>query len=578
MQGRFLYILLVLSVALPVQAASPYGEFHALVIGNQNYKYLKSLKTPLADAEAVAEVLKNQYGFTVDLLKDADRYRTMRALSRLRRTMTDKKDNLLIYYAGHGYLDRAGGNAGYWQPIDAEKESSANWIATTEITPILKAIQARHVMIVADSCYSGELVTRDSGAQLATGMNKDEWLQRMLERRSRTALTSGGLEEKVWDSGQGNRHSIFAEAFLEALRDNQGVLTGDTLFDRIKHPVIVNSPQTPQYGDVRMTGHEMGDFILVPKALQGIGYEKEGEVRVAAHVISAGSTQEEGVPRFARGETSNQEREPQQGDTVTDSSPRITKYIPVGSDHWCQNMRDKPKEDWAASEAVDFAKHCIITAQERESQQTDTMTDSSPRITKYIQVGSDHWCQNMRDKPKVDWIPGELLDFAKYCLVNPERDSVRFYQENGQHIDHGDGTVTDTKTGLMWKRCSEGLSGMNCEDGKAKEYTWDDAAERFKNVEYAGYSDWRLPTIDELKTLVYCSKGKDKDGRRCNEGSERPAINQQAFPNAEENWYWSGSPSADSLAYAWYVNFGLGYSGAVSRSNYRAVRLVRDGQ
>jgi hypothetical protein len=146
----------------------------------------------------------------------------------------------------------------------------------------------------------------------------------------------------------------------------------------------------------------------------------------------------------------------------------------------------------------------------------------------------------------------------------------------GQYIDHGDGTITDTKTGLMWKRCPEGLSGVNCEEGKLEKYTWDDAVERFKNVEYAGYSDWRLPTIDELKTLLHCSKGKDKDGA-CNDGSEAPTINQQAFPNTPATWFWSGSYAAYS-GNVWYVSFSLGYSNFSNRDGSYAVRLVRGGQ
>ncbi|MCI5151078.1 MAG: DUF1566 domain-containing protein, partial [Candidatus Electrothrix sp. MAN1_4] len=146
----------------------------------------------------------------------------------------------------------------------------------------------------------------------------------------------------------------------------------------------------------------------------------------------------------------------------------------------------------------------------------------------------------------------------------------------GQYIDHGDGTVTDTQTGLMWKRCSEGLSGENCEDGKVESYKWDDAVKRFKNVAYAGFTDWRMPTIDELKTLVYCSKGKK--GVWCMDGSERPTINQQAFPNTEEYYYWSGSPGAYGSDYAWNVYFSLGYSGSHYRYNSYAVRLVRGGQ
>ena len=90
--------------------------------------------------------------------------------------------------------------------------------------------------------------------------------------------------------------------------------------------------------------------------------------------------------------------------------------------------------------------------------------------------------------------------------------SVQGSRTIGQYIDHGDGTLTDTKTGLMWKRCLEGLSGVNCEEGKVKTYTWGEAVRRFKDVEYAGYTDWRLPTIKELETLLQCSKGKNKYG------------------------------------------------------------------
>ena len=154
----------------------------------------------------------------------------------------------------------------------------------------------------------------------------------------------------------------------------------------------------------------------------------------------------------------------------------------------------------------------------------------------------------------------------------------------GQYVDNCDGTIIDTNTGLMWKRCSEGLSGVNCEDGKRERYEWKNAVKRFKNVKYAGYKDWRLPTIDELKTLVYCSNGvKDKDKGRCNDGSEKPTINQQAFPNTLSNLYWSGSPAADSSDLAsWYVDFSDGNSSGNSLASYRyfslAVRLVRSGQ
>ncbi|MCW5212417.1 DUF1566 domain-containing protein [Desulfobulbus sp. TB] len=168
--------------------------------------------------------------------------------------------------------------------------------------------------------------------------------------------------------------------------------------------------------------------------------------------------------------------------------------------------------------------------------------------------------------------------FKQVASPVPEDSMPQKDRTIGQYIDHGNGTITDTKTGLMWKRCSEGLSGVNCEEGKVERYTWDEAVKRFKYVEYAGYSDWRLPTIDELKTLVYCSKGMNKKNGWCNNESKKPTINQQAFQNTKKLPYWSGSPNAGYSDYAWYVLFSNGFSGFNYRYGYFAVRLVRSGQ
>lgn len=80
----------------------------------------------------------------------------------------------------------------------------------------------------------------------------------------------------------------------------------------------------------------------------------------------------------------------------------------------------------------------------------------------------------------------------------------------------------------------------------------------------------------QLKTLLYCSKGKNKKGE-CKHGFEAPTINQQTFPN-KGNWFWSGSPIAGYSDYAWYVGFNYGVSFAGSRDDGHAVRLVHSGQ
>jgi len=239
------------------------GRFHALIIGNNDYRTLPKLKTAIGDATAVAEVLRAKYGFDVTMLTNATRYQILTAMAKLRGTLK-LDDNLLIYYAGHGVLDEAA-DRGYWLPVDAEADNPANWVSTADLTDNLRALDAQHVLIIADSCYSGTL-TR--GVAIAPRPDADQrvWLKRVEEKRSRTALTSGGLEP-VMDGG-GSGHSVFTKSLLEALNDNNDAIDGEDLFNLVRRPVVLNADQTPSYSDIRSAGHDGGDFIFVPSALQ----------------------------------------------------------------------------------------------------------------------------------------------------------------------------------------------------------------------------------------------------------------------------------------------------------------------
>jgi len=246
---------------LPVQ----FGRYHALVIGNNAYTDMSPLKTAVNDATAIADLLRTTYGFTVTLLTNATREDIITALDQLRATLTEQ-DNLLIYYAGHGILD-ASEERGYWLPVNAQQSSRIQWVSNTTISDALKAMAAKHILVVADSCYSGTLMRGiDVVRPPSSGAQRDAYLARIAQKRSRTVLTSGGLEP-VSDSGGGGEHSVFAKAFLTALQENRDVLDGQQLFQLIRRPVILNASQTPEYTDMRYAGHEGGDFLFVRRAL-----------------------------------------------------------------------------------------------------------------------------------------------------------------------------------------------------------------------------------------------------------------------------------------------------------------------
>ena len=244
-----------------IPAGLDFGRYHALVIGNVAYRSLPKLETAVNDAEAVGKLLRDVYGFSITLLKNATRTEIVEAFDDLRSRLTES-DNLLVYYAGHGKIDREA-DRGYWLPVDAAEDSRAQWLSNATITDTLKAIRARHVMVVADSCYSGTL-TRGDRRGLELVAKAPDYLGRMVKTKTRTALTSGGLEP-VEDRGGGG-HSVFAKALLDALGGNTGVVDGTQLFAKVREQVRLNAPQTPQYANIRFAGHEVGgDFVFVRK-------------------------------------------------------------------------------------------------------------------------------------------------------------------------------------------------------------------------------------------------------------------------------------------------------------------------
>ncbi|CAK0741490.1 hypothetical protein CCP4SC76_1100009 [Gammaproteobacteria bacterium] len=133
-------------------------------------------------------------------------------------------------------------------------------------------------------------------------------------------------------------------------------------------------------------------------------------------------------------------------------------------------------------------------------------------------------------------------------------------------MDHGNGTVTQNATGLMWAQCSEGQSGTGCTTGHETYMPWDQALTAAKNSRLGGYSDWRLPNAKELQSLVDYSRYS-------------PSIDIGYFPNTPASYFWSSSPSAYYPQFSWPVYFFDGpVSGGYGRSGGLAVRLVRGSQ
>jgi hypothetical protein len=145
-----------------------------------------------------------------------------------------------------------------------------------------------------------------------------------------------------------------------------------------------------------------------------------------------------------------------------------------------------------------------------------------------------------------------------YTLVANEDN--RTHGVNRGYTDNGNGTVTDNATGLVWQKCSNGLSGTNCETGTAATVNWTAAGTYCSGLSLASRT-WRLPSRQELETLPDYSRSN-------------PAIDTTAFPATVAGYYWSSTTYAPSTTDAWRVGFldGLVFSG--DKSGSRSVRCV----
>lgn len=160
-------------------------------------------------------------------------------------------------------------------------------------------------------------------------------------------------------------------------------------------------------------------------------------------------------------------------------------------------------------------------------------------------------------------------DPNKYSTT-PGNPSCRFFDG---FADNGDGTVTDPRTQLVWKRCSEGQTwnGAACA-GRPTTMNWYDAMQAAKSSRFLGKNDWRLPGQAEFSAVM-----GDYDGGCRNNKLEN---GQYAVSGVlgQEKYYWSYLPDVGSSSFAWVGNFNAGYVSQSYRGNDFAVRLVRASQ
>lgn len=233
------------------------GKYYALIIGINDYEdpMINDLDEPLKDARNIYDILTGSYTFNKEniiFLKNPVRAEIIDALDHLEDIITPK-DNLLIFYAGHGYWDEES-QKGYWLPADVREGSTANWFRNSSLSGYISSIKANHTLLIADACFSGSIFKTRKAFNTPS-----KSIQRLYNLPSRKAMTSGTLKE-VPD------RSIFLYYLTKRLVENEeDYLPSEQLFASFKPAVLNNSNNIPQYGEIKNAGDEGGDFIFIRK-------------------------------------------------------------------------------------------------------------------------------------------------------------------------------------------------------------------------------------------------------------------------------------------------------------------------
>ncbi len=145
------------------------------------------------------------------------------------------------------------------------------------------------------------------------------------------------------------------------------------------------------------------------------------------------------------------------------------------------------------------------------------------------------------------------------------------YYRTGRKLrfrDLGNGTVSDLNTGLMWVK--SGYADIDVSppvpyqsEGPWRKYFWNQALLYCERLQFAGYSDWRLPNYKELISILDLSRMD-------------PAVDQTYFPGTRSDFYWSSTTFVSQTYHGWYIYFNLGYANHINKDNYFYIRPVRN--
>ncbi|MDM8516769.1 caspase family protein [Desulfobacterales bacterium HSG16] len=507
------------------------GVNHALVIGIDKYKSHPNLKTAVNDAEAVCELLEKMYFFRKENIvplknRQATKSRIMKELRDLVKRRVKKGDNVFIYYAGHGWFDETF-DIGYWVTSEATKDP----VTFLENNAIYRSIAAldkkgiQHVFLVSDSCFSGSFNKEHRAVK--TDID-DRYFREKYGKPSRNILTSGGMEP-VADGGK-EGHSIFAYYFLKTLKENRfPYLSGKQLGVAVEAMVTRNSNQTPISKFIHGVGDEDGQFFFINKKSKP-GNEAEP---VEPNTFSLPGEIDVSFDDIIKNAEIRRKAEEKWGIWQESMGKKFLQVQKIDSD---RHVKPKQKE-------VAWKRFLAAVASDNQFSEKDD------EMRSYSKSRISHW-EKIKLKKKRK---------PKPVSVSYSGAKSKEIDRDGRFIAYENGTVLDTETRLMWAAEDNG-----------KDINWKNAKRYCENYQGGGYTDWRLPTINELRGLYDENKGY---GISCY-GSYK--IHLTKLISLTCCCPWSSETSGSSAAF-FYFRYGGELQNAQSYSGTYRVLPVRAG-
>jgi hypothetical protein len=241
---------------LPAPKKGTLGRFFAIVIGNGQYANFPAVPEAEGDAKAIAALLRDSYGFEVTLLLNAKNNQILSTLYQLSQNLAEN-DNLVVFYAGHGRRDLRN-RRGWWLPVDAVRDDTArtNWLPNQEVSDRLALIPSRHILVLADASYVGD-ITRGAPQAETEKMTPAQWakyVETTQRKKARLALASG----------TDGASPQFTKTLIDVLKKEKGVVPASRIHREVVNAITADSRVTsvPTFAPLQSALHEGADFLF----------------------------------------------------------------------------------------------------------------------------------------------------------------------------------------------------------------------------------------------------------------------------------------------------------------------------